>query len=192
MGSIRSTKTAIECTARTTRSSLLSSVRCTAPTTPANPHDSDRYRDGRNRQSWVVADTLHARSPVTGLRDGRTAPPRGVNAASQLIWAECGPRDAFRVRRDKRWRVVDERTWRLVGVVHGARRRWQTVTGRRRWQELDRGLRAMERGAEQAKRRARKVAMSDCLATQFTDDPERRRFPSRSVGFGWIPTRLVR
>ncbi len=75
----------------------------------------------------------------------------------------------------------------LLELLHGARRRWQTVRlVARRWQELDRGLRAMERGAEQARARGAGVAMLRAVSPRSSaEDPERPKV-SESISRYWL------
>jgi len=74
----------------------------------------------------------------------------------------------------------------LLELLHGARQRWQTAqVVVRRWHELERGHRAMERGAERARARGSGVSMLRVGPRSSEEDAEARQV-SESISRLWL------
>jgi outer membrane lipoprotein-sorting protein len=75
----------------------------------------------------------------------------------------------------------------LLELLHGARQRWQTVRlVVRRWHELERGHRAMERGAERARARGAGVAILRAGPPRSSEDDAEVPKVSESISRLWL------
>src|SRR6266508_4273158 len=75
----------------------------------------------------------------------------------------------------------------LLELLHGARQRWQTVRlVVRRWHELERGHRAMERGADRARARGAGVSILRAGSPRRSEEDAEGPKTSESISRLWL------